>query len=81
MSRLWSILLRPVVSDTTAIRLGQFACFAAGPIVLVLALYGVSRYAATPDEVFLGVLASSAVALLLVVMGLVLPLARGKADA
>ena len=34
--------------------------------------------AATPGEVFLGVLASSAVALLLVIMGLILPLTQGK---
>jgi len=80
MSRLRRILAQRVTSDATAARLGQFACFVAGPAILVVGLRALPRFAATPGEVFLGVLGSSAVALLLIVMGLVLPLAQGKAD-
>jgi hypothetical protein len=50
-------------------------CFAAGPALLIVALGGFARLALTPGEAFLGVLASVAVALLLVILGIVLPLA------
>lgn len=81
MSRLRRILDWRLTSEATAARIGQLACFAAGPAVLVVALRALPRFAATPGEMFLGVLASCAVALLLVVMGLVLPLAQGQAGA
>jgi hypothetical protein len=57
------------------VRLGQLLCFAAGPALLVVALVGLGRLAVTPGEAFIGVLASVAVALLLVILGIVLPLA------
>ncbi len=81
MSALNRILRQHLASDATVSRIGQLACFAAAPALLVVALSGLTRFASTPGEVFLGVLASSAVALLLVLMGLVLPLATGKPTA
>ena len=62
-------------SERFDVRLGQLLCFAAGPALLVVALGGFARLALTPGEAFLGVLASVAVALLLVILGIVLPLA------
>ena len=60
-------------------RFAQFLCFAASPAFLVVAIGGLARLTVTPGEAFIGVLASVAVALLLVILGLVLPLAqRGK---
>jgi hypothetical protein len=57
------------------VRLGQLLCFAAGPALLIVALGGLARLSLTPGEAFIGVLASVAVALLLVILGIVLPLA------
>ena len=57
-------------------RLGQLLCFTAGPALLVVALVGLARLALTPGEAFIGVLGSVAVALLLVILGIVLPLAK-----
>jgi hypothetical protein len=62
-------------SERFDVRLGQLLCFAAGPALLVVALVGLGRLALTPGEAFIGVLASLAVALLLVMLGIVLPLA------
>jgi hypothetical protein len=64
-----------VSSEGFDVRLGQYVCFAAGPALLVVALGGLARLSPTPGEAFLGVLASVAVALLLVNLGLALSLA------
>lgn len=77
MSR--GLLRRRLTSDATIARVVQALCFAAGPAVLIVALRALPRFAGTPFEVFLGVLASSAVALLLVVLGLLVPMSRGEA--
>lgn len=74
MVRLPENLRQCLISDAALARFGQFACFIAGPTVMILGLNAVSRLAATPGEVVLGVLGSSSVALLLVLLGLVLPL-------
>jgi len=81
MTRLRGLFRRSIASDATAVRLVQFACFAAAPALLIASLFTVARLAATPAEVLLGVLASSAVALLLVILGLILPLSLGKGSA
>jgi hypothetical protein len=78
MTRLLGMFRWRIASDLTVVRLVQFACFAAAPALLIAALFALARLAATPGEVFLGVLASSAVALLLVILGLVLPLTQAK---
>jgi hypothetical protein len=62
-------------SERFDVRLGQLLCFAACPTLLVVALGGLERSALTPGEAVIGVLASVAVALLLVTLGIVLPLA------
>ena len=67
-----------VTTDAFDIRVGQALCFVAAPVLLVVALIGLARLAASPGEVFLGVLGSVTVALLLVVLGIVLPLAHKK---
>jgi hypothetical protein len=65
-----------VSSEGLDVRVGKWVCFAAGPALLVVALGGLARLSLTPGEGFLGVLASVAVALLLVILGMVLPLAH-----
>ena len=75
MSLFPRVLEKRLSSERFDVRLGQLLCFAAGPALLVVALGGLARLALTPGEAFLGVLASVAVALLLVILGIVLPLA------
>ncbi len=60
------------------VRIGQYVCYAAGPALLVVALNGIARIAITRMEAILGVLASIAVALLLIVLGIVRPLAHAS---
>ena len=75
MSLVPRVLHKRLSSEGFDVRLGQLLCFAAGPALLVVALVGLGRLAPTPSEAFIGVLASVAVALLLVILGIVLPLA------
>ena len=75
MSLFPRVLEKRLSSARFDVRLGQLLCFAAGPALLVVALVGLGRLALTPSEAFIGVLASVAVALLLVILGIVLPLA------
>ena len=77
MSLFQRVLGMRLSSERFDVRLGQLLCFAAGPALLVVALVGLGRLALTPGEAFIGVLASVAVALLLVILGIVLPLASG----
>jgi hypothetical protein len=71
VQRVLSARFSPEVFD---VRFGQFACFAAGPALLVVALYGLAEHALTPSEALIGVLASVSVALQLITLGLLLPL-------
>jgi hypothetical protein len=75
MSRFVRVLGVRLSSERFDARLGQLLCFAASPALLVVGLGGLARLALTPGEAFIGVLASLAVALLLVILGIVLPLA------
>jgi len=77
MSLFQRVLGMRLSSERFDVRLGQLLCFAAGPLLLVVALGGLARLALTPGEAFIGVLASLAMALLLVILGIVLPLASG----
>ena len=79
MATLKRILQYRLVSDSVTANLGQYVCFAAAPALFVMAIRGITRMATTQAEILIGVLASSAVALLLVIMGLLLPLAQQKA--
>jgi hypothetical protein len=80
MATLWRKLQGRVASDAAVAAIGQLACFAAAPAVMVLALLGTVRFAGTPGEIFLGVLGSAGLALLLVILGLLLPLGVRKTD-
>jgi len=75
MSPFRRVLGMRLSSERFDVRLGQLLCFAACPTLLVVALGGLERSALTPGEAVIGVLASVAVALLLVTLGIVLPLA------
>ena len=75
MSLFRRVLGMRLSSERFDVRLGQLLCFAACPTLLVVALGGLERSALTPGEAVIGVLASVAVALLLVTLGIVLPLA------
>jgi hypothetical protein len=74
--RIWELR---VSSERFDVRLGQWVCFAAGPALLVVAVSGLAQLSPTPAEAFLGVLAGVAAALLLVILGIVLPLAQAGA--
>jgi hypothetical protein len=76
MSLFRRIIGMRVSSESLDVQVGRSVCFAAGPALLLVALGGLARLSFTPAEAFLGVLASLAVALLLVILGMVLPLAR-----
>ena len=75
MSPFRRVLGMRLSSERFDVRLGQLLCFAGCPALLVVALGGLERSALTPGEAVIGVLASVAVALLLVILGIVLPLA------
>jgi hypothetical protein len=75
------LLGRRVASEDLVVRVAQGACFAAGPALLLVALRAVARLAGTPGEALLGVLAGVVAALLLVLIGLVLPLAARRTSA
>jgi hypothetical protein len=67
-----------VSSEGFDVRLGSWLCYAAAPVLLVVALSAMARLSLTPGEAFLGALASAGLALLLVILGIVLPLARNE---
>jgi hypothetical protein len=75
MSLFPRVLQTRLSSERFDVRLGQLVCFGAAPALLVVAFVGLGRLALTPGEAFIGVLGSVAVALLLVILGIVLPLA------
>lgn len=81
MSRLLRIFVWRLSTDTFDVRLSQWLCFAAAPAVLVMAVLKLSRLPLTEAEVLIGLLASLAVTLLLVILGLVLPLAQQRKPA
>ncbi len=81
MTRARQVFGRRLASGATVARITQGACFVAGPAILIVSLRILPKFAGSPGEIFLGVLSSSAVALLLVVMGMVLPIPQGSSDA
>ena len=77
---LTSYLCRDVVADGKLIGILQGACFAAGVAVLVLSLSALPRLDLTTAQLFLGVLLSVITPLLLIVIGLLLPIAHASMD-
>jgi hypothetical protein len=78
MSRIASALSVPVIADSLVVSAARLACFAAGPAVFLLSFRAVARLASTPGEVLLGVLGGTSLALLLVILGLLLPRATTR---
>lgn len=64
-----------ISSDAFDKRLGQVVCFVAGGLVLVLSMWKLTRLGLSEAQLFFGVLLSLCVPLLLVIVGLVLPIA------
>ena len=58
------------------VRVAQVASLGCAPLVLLLALRGVARFAVSPGEILLGVLSASALSLLLVILGLILTISN-----
>ena len=54
-------------------RLGQLVCFSTAPVLLFFAIKAVCRFATTPWEIVVGLLASASVSLLLTVVGMLMP--------
>ncbi len=80
MRKLQRLLTRRVTSDVTVVRFGQCACFLAAPVVMATSITAVARFSDSPSEILLGVLGGSAVALLLVILGMVMPLSLLRSD-
>jgi hypothetical protein len=81
MSRLLRILRWRVGTEASDARLQQWLCFAAAPTVLVLAANKLAELPLSEGEAVIGWLASATVALLLVILGLVAPLAQQRKPA
>jgi hypothetical protein len=75
---MWRILTWRVGNEASDVRLQRWLCFAAAPTVLVLAGLALSKLTTTAGEAVTGFLAASAVALSLVILGIVAPLAQRK---
>ena len=80
MRTLRRLLTLRVTSDSNAIRFGQYACYLAAPAVMGTSITAVARFSESPSEVLLGVLGGSSVALLLVILGMVMPLSLPGSD-
>jgi len=78
MSFLRRLLVSRVTPDCFDVRIGQYVCYAAGPALLAVALNGIARIAPTRMEAILGVLASIAVAMLFILLGIVMPLTHAS---
>ena len=76
MTLIGRILRYPVSSDSADTLFGQWAAYVAGLVTLVLALLAVSKVAESSGELVIGILVSLALALQLVLLGLLVPLTR-----
>ena len=69
------ILNRKIVADATVAKLVQILCFVGSIFVLALSLWKVSQVDLTELQIFGGVLLSSIIPMLLIILGLLLPTA------
>ncbi len=69
------ILNRKIVADDTAAKVVQILCFAVSIFVLALSLWKLSRLELTEAQVFFGVLLSGITPMLMIILGLLLPIA------
>ena len=65
----------PISSDAFDTRLGQVVCFVAGVLMLVVSMWKLTQLDLSEAQLFFGVLLSLCVPLLLIIVGLVLPIA------
>jgi len=65
-----------VSNDAFDTKLGQGVCFLASLVILLVSLWELARLNLTEAQLFFGLLLSLSVPLLLLVVGLILPLAR-----
>jgi hypothetical protein len=65
-----------VSNDAFDTKLGQGVCFLASVLILMVSLWELARLDLTEVQLFFGLLLSLAVPLLLLVVGLILPLAQ-----
>ena len=75
MSKILRLMCRRFTSDALDARVGQFVCWVGAVLVLMLGFYKLLRLSLTEVELFFGLLLVSAVSLLCVLIGLVLPIA------
>ena len=75
MFHIFQSLTRPLTSQAFDAKTGQFACWLASGLVLVLGMLKLCRLPLNETELFFGVLLVLAVSLLGVLIGLVLPIA------
>jgi uncharacterized membrane protein YiaA len=64
-----------ITSDALDVRLGQAVCFVGGVVMLAVSMWKLTRLDLSEAQFFFGVLLSLCVPLLLVIVGLVLPIA------
>ncbi len=76
MTIITRVLKRKVSTDNFDIRCAQTLCFAGGVFVLALGSWKLNTFALTAVQILCGLLLVSSVALLLVALGLLLPLAH-----
>ena len=70
------LLARRLTNDGFDLKLAQVAYFGAGVLVLALSMWKLTRFDLTEAQLFFGVLLSFITPLLLVVIGLLLPIAK-----
>ena len=74
MKRLYALLNRDVISNVKFLLLFQCAAYTAAAGVFFACLFTTARFATSPFEVFIGLVASSILAIGLVILGAVIPL-------
>jgi hypothetical protein len=72
MATLRSLLTAHLFSDAAIRRAVSIACFAACPLFLFFAIRAITRHAATPGELVIGLLAGIAASQMFIVIGLLL---------
>ncbi len=75
------ILNLQLVADNTVAKFVQILCFAVSILVLTLSLWKLARLDLTEAQLFFGVLLSSLMPLLFIVLGILMPLAIAPKNA
>ena len=75
MSWLMLLVQRKITSDRLDLLIAQLVCFAAGPVLLYFGVVAAERHATTAGELAIGVMAAVILCLLVIIIGLLMPLA------